>query len=493
MKAQAVRLHGAGDLRLDTFELPEIGDDEILVKVISDSVCMSTYKCAILGTEHKRVHPDVAEHPAIMGHEFAGIIEKVGKNHQDKFKPGMRFAQQPALNYKGTMWSPGYSYEFFGGDATYCIIPAEVMELNCLMEYTGKAFFEASLAEPMSCCIGAFHACYHTKMGDYHHEMGIKEGGSLALLAGVGPMGLGALAYALCCDRRPGNIVVTDINDERLQRAHRLFDHKAKEAGIRLDIVNTKDLPDAAATLKELNGGKGFDDVFCFAPVGAVLAMAAAGADLVELGIPFSDPTAEGPVIQEANLRALTAGTTTDKVFDLVRDLRQDVTIPFVFMTYANVVFSYGAERFLSTCAEIGVDGLILPDLPFEEKEEFLPLCRQCGVNLISMIAPTSENRIAMIAKEAEGFLYVVSSLGVTGTRSEIKTDLASIVDVVRRNTAIPCAIGFGISTPEQAHRMASIADGAIVGSAIVKQMAQYGKEAPAHVGEFVRRMKQAL
>ena len=229
------------------------------------------------------------------------------------------------------------------------------------------------------------------------------------------------------------------------------------------------------------------------APVAAVRAMAAAGADLVELGIPFSDPTAEGPVIQEANLRALTAGTTTDKVFDLVRDLRRDVTIPFVFMTYANVVFSYGAERFLPACAEIGVDGLILPDLPFEEKEEFLPLRRQCGVNLISMIAPTSENRIAMIAKEAEGFLYVVSSLGVTGTRSEIKTDLASIVDVVRRNTAIPCAIGFGISTPEQAHRMASIADGAIVGSAIVKQMAQYGKEAPAHVGEFVRRMKQAL
>ena len=218
------------------------------------------------------------------------------------------------------------------------------------------------------------------------------------------------------------------------------------------------------------------------APVAAVRAMAAAGADLVELGIPFSNPTAEGPVIQEANLRALTAGTTTDKVFDLVRDLRRDVTIPFVFMTYANVVFSYGAERFLSTCAEIGVDGLILPDLPFEEKEEFLPLCRQCGVNLISMIA-----------KEAEEFLYVVSSLGVTGTRSEIKTDLASIVDVVRRNTAIPCAIGFGISTPEQAHRMASIADGAIVGSAIVKQMTQYGKEAPAHVGEFVRRMKQAL
>ena len=176
----------------------------------------------------------------------------------------------------------------------------------------------------------------------------------------------------------------------------------------------------------------------------AIRAMAANGADLIELGIPFSDPTAEGPVIQGANLRALQAGTTTDKVFDLVREVRRDVTIPMVFMTYANVVFSYGAERFLSTCAEIGIDGLILPDLPYEEKDEFAPLCRQYGVDLISMIAPTSENRIAMIAKEAEGFLYIVSSLGVTGTRSEIKTDLAAIVKVVRENTKTPCAIGFG-------------------------------------------------
>ena len=181
MKARAVRLHAANDLRLDTFELPEIRDDEILVKVVSDSICMSTYKCAILGTEHKRVHPDVAEHPAIMGHEFAGDIVKVGAKHQDKFKPGMKFTLQPALNYKGTMWSPGYSYEFFGGDATYCIIPAEVMELGCLLEYKGRAYYEASLAEPMSCSIGAFNAAYHTKMGVYHHEMGIKKGGKLAL------------------------------------------------------------------------------------------------------------------------------------------------------------------------------------------------------------------------------------------------------------------------------------------------------------------------
>lgn len=217
------------------------------------------------------------------------------------------------------------------------------------------------------------------------------------------------------------------------------------------------------------------------------------GASLIELGIPFSDPTAEGPVIQGANLRALTGGVTTDKIFDMVRSLRQDVKVPMVFMTYANVVFSYGAERFLSTCKEIGMDGIILPDLPYEEKEEFLPLCHTYGVDLISLIAPTSENRIAMIAKEAEGFLYIVSSLGVTGTRSEIKTDLKSIVDVVRQNTDIPCAIGFGISTPEQAQKMAAISDGAIVGSAIVKIIEKYGKESPAYVGEYVKEMTEAM
>jgi threonine dehydrogenase-like Zn-dependent dehydrogenase len=274
MKAKAVRLHGAGDLRLDEFELPAIKDDEILVKVISDSVCMSTYKCAILGEKHKRVHADVAEHPAVMGHEFAGEIVQVGKLHQDKFKPGMRFAQQPALNYKGTMWSPGYSYEFFGGAATYCIIPAEVMELGCLMEYKGKAFYEASLAEPMSCCIGAFHACYHTKMGEYTHEMGIVPGGKLAMLAAAGPMGLGSIAYALCCDRRPGTIVVTDVNQERLYRAEVLFRQQAKEAGIVLHFVNTCDMQDPAAYLKDLVGGTGYDDVLSFAPVSSVVELA---------------------------------------------------------------------------------------------------------------------------------------------------------------------------------------------------------------------------
>ena len=224
-----------------------------------------------------------------------------------------------------------------------------------------------------------------------------------------------------------------------------------------------------------------------------VLEMVRAGADLIELGIPFSDPTAEGPVIQEANERALKGGVTTDKVFGLVRELREETDIPMVFMTYANVVFSYGQDKFLSTCKETGIDGIILPDLPYEEKEEFLPDCHKYGVDLISLIAPTSENRIAMIAKEAEGFLYIVSSLGVTGTRSEITTDLVSIIRVVRDNTDIPCAIGFGISTPEQAAKMAAISDGAIVGSAIIKLIAQGKDGAPERVFDYVQSMKNAL
>ncbi len=224
-----------------------------------------------------------------------------------------------------------------------------------------------------------------------------------------------------------------------------------------------------------------------------VRAAIANGADLIELGIPFSDPTAEGPVIQGANVRALKGGITTDQIFAFVKELRRDVKVPMVFMTYANVVFSYGAQRFISACKDIGIDGLILPDLPFEEKEEFQPLCRQYGVDLVSMIAPTSEKRIAVIAKEAEGFLYIVSSLGVTGMRSEIKTDLASIVKVVRENTCVPCAIGFGISTPEQAKKMADISDGAIVGSAIIKLIEKHGKEAPEYVGEYVKSMKDAM
>lgn len=224
-----------------------------------------------------------------------------------------------------------------------------------------------------------------------------------------------------------------------------------------------------------------------------VRAMAEAGADLIELGIPFSDPTAEGPVIQSANVRALSAGTTTDRIFDLVQDLRKDVTIPMVFMTYANVVFSYDSERFISACAGIGIDGLILPDVPFEEKEEFEPICKRYGLDLVSLVAPTSEDRISMIAREASGFLYIVSSMGVTGTRSEITTDIGAMVKLVREASSIPCAVGFGISTPEQAKKMAGLSDGAIVGSAIVKLVGKYGRDAAPYVYDYVKSMKDAV
>ncbi|HIU01980.1 MAG TPA: tryptophan synthase subunit alpha [Candidatus Onthocola gallistercoris] len=224
-----------------------------------------------------------------------------------------------------------------------------------------------------------------------------------------------------------------------------------------------------------------------------VYAMDEAGADLVELGIPFSDPTAEGPVIQEANIRALSGGVTTDKIFDMVRRIRKRTQIPMVFMTYANVVFSYGTERFIKTAAQIGMDGLILPDIPYEEKDEFRPICEKYGLSFISLIAPTSHDRIRMIAKEADGFVYCVSSLGVTGVRSRITTDVGAMVKLVKEEKDIPCAIGFGISTPEQARAMAAISDGAIVGSAIVKLCGQYGKDCVPYVKEYVEEMKAAV
>lgn len=224
-----------------------------------------------------------------------------------------------------------------------------------------------------------------------------------------------------------------------------------------------------------------------------VYAMVEAGADLIELGIPFSDPTAEGPVIQEANIRALSNNITTNDVFDLVRKLRKTVTIPMVFMTYANVVFSYGAEKFISTCKEIGIDGLILPDVPFEEKDEFDGICKKYGLDLISMIAPTSKDRISMIAAEASGFIYCVSSLGVTGTRSEITTDIGAMTRLVKEVTDVPCAIGFGISNPETASKMAAVSDGVIVGSAIVKLCAKYGRNCVPYIKDFVKSMKDAI
>ena len=280
MQTRAVRLYGKDDLRLETFELPEPREDEILAKVVSDSICMSSYKAAHQADTHKRVPRNIAEKPVIIGHEFAGEIITVGKKWQDQFKPGDKFSIQPAINYEGgpagLYSAPGYSYQYAGGDATYIIIPNEVMEKGCLLQYTGDGFYPASLSEPLSCVIGAMHANYHTHPGSYVHAMEIKQGGKMALLAGVGPMGLAAVNYALHRDdRRPALMVVTDINQERLDRAATLYTVEyAASRGIDLRYINTGGVEDPAAMLMEISGGTGYDDVFCFAPVAPVVEQA---------------------------------------------------------------------------------------------------------------------------------------------------------------------------------------------------------------------------
>lgn len=272
MNTKAVRIYGKKDLRLEEFELPELKDDEILASVISDSICMSSHKAALQGADHKRVPDDIHINPTIIGHEFAGIILKVGKKWQNRFQSGHKFSIQPAMNQMGTLNAPGYSYRFIGGDATHIIIPSIVMEADCLLPYDGEAFFPASLSEPMSCIVGAFHASYHTHPGAYVHEMGIRKEGKMAILAGVGPMGLGAIDYALHQKRKPGFLVVTDIDDNRLERAASIFTpaHAEKE-GVKLVYVNTGKMKNPSRYLRDLSDGKGFDDVFVFAPVKPVV------------------------------------------------------------------------------------------------------------------------------------------------------------------------------------------------------------------------------
>lgn len=268
MKTQAVRIYGKNDLRLEEFELPELQADEILAHVISDSICMSTYKAAKQGSDHKRIPDDIHINPTMIGHEFCGEIIEVGARWKSKFRAGSKFSIQPALNYKGSLDAPGYSYRFIGGDATYVIIPNEVMEMNCLLEYAGEGYFMASLSEPMSCIVGAFSANYHTVIGSYVHHMGVVKGGNMAILAGGGAMGLGAIDFAIHSDRRPGLLVITDTDGERLKRAESLFPvSEAARCGVKLFFVNTKDMKDPDEYLLSISGGNGYDDVFVFAPV----------------------------------------------------------------------------------------------------------------------------------------------------------------------------------------------------------------------------------
>jgi len=280
MKTKAVRLYGEKDLRLDEFELPQIRDDEILARVISDSICMSSYKAACQGARHKRVPDDVAQNPVIIGHEFCGEIVEVGKKWAGEFQAGGKFSIQPAINFEGgpvgILSAPGYSYRYIGGASQYVVIPNEVMEGRCLLPFAGEAFYLGSLAEPMSCVVGAFHANYHTTPGSYEHRMGIVKGGNMALLAAAGPMGLGAIDYAVHCDRKPSLLVVTDIDKERLARAEALFTpEEAKKHGVKLLYVNVAEEGRGVDYLKSLTpAGKGFDDVFVYAPVRQVVEMA---------------------------------------------------------------------------------------------------------------------------------------------------------------------------------------------------------------------------
>ena len=267
MNTKAVRIYGKQDLRLEEFPLPEVGPDDVQIRVVSDSVCMSTYKAALEGGDHKRVPDDCATNPTIVGHEFCGDIVAVGENWKHKYKVGDKFAIQPAHYWKGSQMAPGYSYPNCGGSATYGNVPIETLLADCLLPYNADAYFYGSLAEPISCVVGTFHAMYHTKAGSYVHEMGIKEGGKMAMLASVGPMGLGAIDYALHCDRRPGLLVITDIDDARLERAASIYTvEEAKKQGIELHYVNTK-MEGATEYLRSLTGGTGYDDVICFAPV----------------------------------------------------------------------------------------------------------------------------------------------------------------------------------------------------------------------------------
>lgn len=275
MKTKAVRLYGKNDLRLEEFELPEFKEDEILAHVISDSICMSSYKAAIQGNEHKRVPQDIATNPVIIGHEFCGEIVAVGPKWRDRFRPGDKFSIQPALNQKDDPYAaPGYSFPYIGGSATYIIIPSVVLEQGCLLPYDGEAYFYGSLAEPMSCIVGAFHANYHTTQGSYRHQMGIVEGGNMAILAGVGPMGLGAIDYAIHNDRKPRLLVVTDIDQARLVRAASIYTvDEARRNGVELVYVNTSNPEYGVQYLLNLTGGKGYDDVMVFAPVKSVVEM----------------------------------------------------------------------------------------------------------------------------------------------------------------------------------------------------------------------------
>ncbi len=369
MKTTAIRMYGKGDLRLESFELPKIKDDEILAHIVSDSICMSSYKAAKQGSDHKRVPEDIAQNPVMIGHEFCGELVEVGAKWKGQFKAGERFGIQPALFYEGgpvgILSAPGYTYQHIGGDATYIIIPKEVMEQGCLLPYEGSAYFMGSLSEPVSCIAGAFHAQYHTKQGSYDHAMGIVEGGTMALLAGVGPMGLGAIDYAIHNPRKPRLLVVTDIDQARIDRAASIYtvDH-AREHGVELRYVNTRAMSDPVAQIKQINGGKGFDDVFVFAPVKPVVEQGDALLGMDGCLNFFAGPTDESfsanfnfyNVHYEAHHVVGTSGGNTDDIKEALDLMSRGVVNPVAMITHVG-----GMNAVIDTT-------LRLPDIPGGKK-----------------------------------------------------------------------------------------------------------------------------
>ena len=342
MKTTAVRIYGKNDLRMESFELPEIKDSEILARVVSDSICMSSYKAAMQGAEHKRVPDDVAENPTIIGHEFCGELVKIGAKWADRYKAGDKFVIQPSINYKGSLDAPGYSFRYIGGDATYIVIPEEVMIMNCLLPYESDNFFCGSLTEPLSCVIGAFHASYHTERGSYEHKMGIKKGGRMAILAGVGPMGLAAIDYIIHCPLRPSVLIVTDIDDARLSRAEQLLTpEEAMKNGVKLTYINTANIESPDEHLKEIAGGA-FDDVFVFAPVASVIETAdkMLGADgclnffAGPTNTQFSAPFNFYNVHYSSTHIVGTSGGNTDDMIESIEMIKESKLTPAILVTH---------------------------------------------------------------------------------------------------------------------------------------------------------------
>ncbi len=369
MTTTAVRMYGKKDLRLESFELPEIKDDEILAHIVSDSICMSSYKAAKQGSDHKRVPADIGTNPVLIGHEFCGELVQVGEKWKGQFKEGQKFGIQPAMFYEGgpvgILSAPGYSYRYIGGDATYIVIPKEVMEQGCLLPYSGSAYFMGSLSEPVSCIAGAFHAQYHTTQGSYEHKMGIVEGGTMALLAGVGPMGLGAIDYAIHNPVKPRLLVVTDINQERLDRAESIYTvEQAEQQGVELHYLNTAGMSDPVAEIKKKNGGNGYDDVFVFAPVKPVVEQGDAllgndgclnffaGPTDTEFSANFNFYN----VHYEAHHVVGTSGGNTDDIKEALELMSRDVVKPVAMITHVG-----GINAVVETTIN-------LPDIPGGKK-----------------------------------------------------------------------------------------------------------------------------